>query len=754
MRNKFSKYLFLFIFFLWPFSGITLSQNETDKSPPVVGLTLSGGGAKGLAHVGVLHIIDSLGIKIDYVTGTSMGSIVGGMYASGYTASELEEIALTLDWPSLFSGRSNLRYTHPGKRQDFGRYIVELPIENWSIKFPSGAIEGQQMWNVLSEIFFNVRNINDFNDLPIPFACVATDVVTGDAVILNSGDIVAAIRASIYIPSVFTTIEIDNRQLVDGGVVMNFPVVVAKDMGADFIIGVNVSRGAIVNDNLKTPLEIIYQMGTYLDARNFKKNRELTDIYLEPDLEEYSVASFADVKEIIERGKQIARKNIDQLLELKEISTDRIPAAQFTSIPGDQEIVIDSIRFEGLDNVRSWFIRNSLAFTKGDTVNTLQLNSSINRLFATGYFNRITYNLLPAEDESKSVLIYNFDENPFGSLALAIHYSSFTGVGLIGNLTTKKLFYYNLRGYVKALLGEKPAIKGGVDLFTSDRQNNWFNIESFANYIEFPVYEDFDITGEYRQNYFRAEASFNRLTGSNSYFSSGIGYYYQSLSPIIRSDYFVRGNNQSNEIFARWFFNSLDRQAFPRSGVKVNLSSTYFFNQKPSLRFTNPDGEVTSDLSDAGIEMSNYLQFSLNWQSWIQINSRMSSFNQLQVAYNYQYEQSFINMFNLGGTYPFLKNQIVFAGLNEYEILSESVLVGTMGWQYNIWDEFMLTPVVNGALYNFDIGEIYEISGDNFILGTGLKIGYFSAVGPLEVTFSYSPQTQKVLAYINLGWTF
>ena len=754
MRNKFSKYLFLFIFFLWPFSGITLSQNETDNSPPGVGLTLSGGGAKGLAHVGVLHIIDSLGIKIDYVTGTSMGSIVGGMYASGYTASELEEIALTLDWPSLFSGRSNLRYTHPGKRQDFGRYIVELPIENWSIKFPSGAIEGQQMWNVLSEIFFNVRNINDFNDLPIPFACVATDVVTGDAVILNSGDIVAAIRASISIPSVFTTIEIDNRQLVDGGVVMNFPVVVVKDMGADFIIGVNVSRGAIVNDNLKTPLEIIYQMGTYLDARNFKKNRELTDIYLEPDLEEYSVASFADVKEIIERGKQIARKNIDQLLELKEISTDRIPAAQFTSIPGDQEIVIDSIRFEGLDNVRSWFIRNSLAFTKGDTVNTLQLNSSINRLFATGYFNRITYNLLPAEDESKSVLIYNFDENPFGSLALAIHYSSFTGVGLIGNLTTKKLFYYNLRGYVKALLGEKPAIKGGVDLFTSDRQNNWFNIESFANYIEFPVYEDFDITGEYRQNYFRAEASFNRLTGSNSYFSSGIGYYYQSLSPIIRSDYFVKGNNQSNEIFARWFFNSLDRQAFPRSGVKVNLSSTYFFNQKPSLRFTNPDGEVTSDLSDAGIEMSNYLQFSLNWQSWIQINSRMSSFNQLQVAYNYQYEQSFINMFNLGGTYPFLKNQIVFAGLNEYEILSESVLVGTMGWQYNIWDEFMLTPVVNGALYNFDIGEIYEISGDNFILGTGLKIGYFSAVGPLEVTFSYSPQTQKVLAYINLGWTF
>ncbi|MFN2396576.1 MAG: patatin-like phospholipase family protein [Bacteroidales bacterium] len=754
MHSKLSGCLFFLIISVWSFTSYSNDQNKIETKPPEIGLTLSGGGAKGLAHVGVLHIIDSLGIKIDYITGTSMGSIVGGMYAAGYTASELEELALTLDWPGLFSNRANLRYTHPGKREEFGRYIAELPIENWNIKLPSGAIEGQQMWNVLSDIFFNVRSISDFNDFPIPFACVATDVLTGDTVILNSGDIVAAIRASISIPSVFTTIEIDNRQLVDGGVVLNFPVVVAKDMGADFIIGVNVSRGPIENKKLETPLDIIYQMGRYLDARNFEKNRELTDIYLEPDLEEFTAASFNDAKEIIERGKQIARKSIDKFLELKNVSTDTRPVAKFAGRQDDQKIIIDSIRFEGLKNIRPWYIRNFLAFTKGDTINALQLNSNVNRLFATGYFNRITYNLLPAEDDSKRILIYNFEENPFGSLGVALHYSSFTGVGLIGNVSTNKLFYYNLKGNLKVLLGEKPSIKGGIDYFTSDKQNNWFGLKSFANYIEFPVYEDFDRTSEYRQNYFRAEASYNRLTGSNSYFSSGLGYYYQSLAPIIRNDFSVRGYNQSNEAFVKWLFNSLDRQAFPRSGVKANITSKYFFNQNPSLRFTNPEGEVTSDLSEAGIEMSNYLQFSLNWESWIRVNSRMSSFNQLQVGYNYQYEQSFINMFNLGGTYPFLKNQIVFAGLNEYEILTESAIVGTMGWQYNIWDEFMLTPVVNAALYNFDIGELYEISGDNFILGTGLKIGYFSAVGPLEVTFSYSPKTQKVLAYINLGWTF
>jgi NTE family protein len=345
MHSKFLGSLFFLIVLIWPVAGYSVFQDGNKSMPPKIGLTLSGGGAKGLAHVGVLHIIDSLGIKIDYVTGTSMGSIVGGMYAAGYTASELEEIALTLDWPSLFSSRASLRYTHPGKREEFGRYIAELPIENGSIKLPSGAIEGQQMWNVLSDFFFNVRNISDFNDFPIPFACVATDVLTGDTVVLNSGDIVAAIRASISIPSVFTTIEIDNRQLVDGGVVMNFPVVVAKDMGADFIIGVNVSRGPIENRKLETPLDIIYQMGTYLDARNFQKNKELTDIYLEPDLEEYTAASFNNPREIIERGKQIARKNIDKFLELKDVSTDKRPAAKFAGRQDDQKIIIDSIRF-------------------------------------------------------------------------------------------------------------------------------------------------------------------------------------------------------------------------------------------------------------------------------------------------------------------------------------------------------------------------------------------------------------------------
>lgn len=751
-----------FIAFILVFSGLLMGKLHMEPASangvPPVGLTLSGGGAKGLAHIGVLHIIDSLGIRVDYISGTSMGSIVGGMYAAGYSAAEIDQIARQLDWSGIFSRRTSLEYTHPRKREVYGRYIIELPLENWRFKIPSGAIEGQQLWNVLSELFFHVRNIEDFHDFPIPFACVATDLGTGDAVILDKGDIVAAIRASMAIPSVFTTIEIDNRKLVDGGVVKNFPVTVVKDMGAEFVIGSNVAQGLREPEELITPVDVLYQMGFFMDARSFIQNRELTDLYIEPQMEEFTVTSFSDVDFIIERGKQAARQQLPALLLLKEkqqqLSGEPGISASTSSVEKHKAFVVDSLQFEGLANVRNWFVRNALELQKGDTVNISRINSSINRLFATGYFNRITYNLLPVDDTDKAILVYHFDEKPFARLGTAIHYSSFSGVGLIGNLATNKFLFYNTSASVKALLSETPAISGSIDLFVDDRHRSWFNFEGLVRYLNFPVFEDFEITGEYKQTYLRYEFSFNNLTGRNSYYSLGSAWYYQSLSPNMRAEYSVRGNIRSSELFAQWKHNSLNRQAFPQHGTRFELGSTFFFNQKPSLRFRNPEGEVTSNLSEAGIEISNYLQAFLGWESFIRVSPRLTSFNQVQAGYNFFYEQSFINMFNLGGTYPFLKNQMIFAGLNEYEIISKGIVAASMGWRYNIWDEFMITPLVNAALYNFEIDALHHISRDNFVLGAGVNIGYFSGIGPMEVSFAYSPQTRKVLAYLNLGWTF
>ncbi len=737
-------------------AAIEKEKNATAefKSSKSVGLTLSGGGAKGLAHVGVLHVLDSVGVQIEYIGGTSMGSIVGAMYAAGYSASEIERFALELDWQSLFSRRTELSYTHPRRKESYGRYILEIPIEDWQFVIPSGAIEGQQMWNVLSELFFHVQHVSDFNELPIPFFCVATDVETGEPVIMDSGDLVTAVRASMAIPSVFTTVNRGGKQLIDGGVVENFPVAFTKERGADYVIGVNVSQGLRQAHELRTPVDILYQMGFYLDARNFVNNRDLTDLYIEPDLMEFTAASFQSVEQIIEKGKQAARLMINELEAIKEQQDEKYPVKDLKARE-KVEIIADTIQFEGLENIRPWFVRNALRIDKKDTLTLESLNRGINRLYATDYFNRITYHFIPRKDqEDRGVLVFIFDEKPFGRLSAAIHYSSFTGVGLIGNLSTNKLFFYNTGAYLKALIGEKPAVKAGLDIFTSDRQNRWFNIEALAKYIIFPVYDNYENIAEYKQTYFRSEASFLQLTGANSYISLGGAYYYQSLTPNMRTDFSVDGYTQSNELFFLWKNNSLNRHAFPQQGIKFEFRSTYYFNQRPSLTFNNPDGTVSRELSEVGIEINDYLQFAFNWESYIRLSPRLTSFNRLQVGYNLFYEQSFINMFNLGGTYSFLKNQMTFAGLNEYEVISKAAVAGTLGWQYNAWDEFYLNPLVNAAVFDFELDALDDLSLDNFVLGTGLSIGYLSAVGPLEVTFSYSPQTDNLLAYINLGWTF
>ncbi len=228
-----------------------MEAQQPPGARPKIGLVLSGGGAKGLAHIGILKAIDSAGLKIDFITGTSMGSILGGLYAIGYSADSIEKIARGIDWDLLLSNQSSMRSMITDEKSEYGKYDVELPWVNQWFRFSTGVIEGQELWLKFSELFRPVYGINDFSKFSIPFKCLATDISTGEAVELDTGDIVTAVRASMAIPTIFTAVEDNGRKLVDGGVVRNFPVRDVRDMGADIVIGSNVSgplRGAAAGD--------------------------------------------------------------------------------------------------------------------------------------------------------------------------------------------------------------------------------------------------------------------------------------------------------------------------------------------------------------------------------------------------------------------------------------------------------------------------------------------------------------------------
>src|SRR5260370_29871782 len=230
---------------------------------PRIGVALSGGGAKGLFHIGILQAIDSAELNIDCITGTSMGSIMGALYAAGYSGKEMEKIANDLDWANLFSGKPLYEHVNVDEKSEFDQYAVEVPFEKGKFKIATGVIEGQEIWLKFQELFLPVYNIKDFSKLSIPFKCVATDVGTGKAVVLDRGEIVTAVRSSMAIPSIFTAIDYKDTKLVDGGVVRNFPVRDVIDMGANYTIGVNLSQGLRTADKLTSAIDILYQIAFY-----------------------------------------------------------------------------------------------------------------------------------------------------------------------------------------------------------------------------------------------------------------------------------------------------------------------------------------------------------------------------------------------------------------------------------------------------------------------------------------------------------
>lgn len=751
-----SKEWLLFVFLLWIAGSLDAPlQADTGKisSETPIGLTLGGGGARGLAHVGVLHILDSIGIRIDYITGTSMGAIVGGMYAAGYSSEELKAFALQMDWETMLTRTSDLNYIHPAHRADYGKFVLELPIVGWSLQFSTGAIEGQQLWNILNEIFLHTHGIENFDQLPIPFACVATDVSNGDAVVMRDGNLVTAIRASMAIPSVFTTVERDGLKLIDGGVADNFPVLVAREMGAEYVIGVNVSQGLRPVEELRTPIDIIYQMGFYSDARMFRKNRTETDLFIEPSLTGFTAASFTNTAQIIELGKQAARNYIEDFKEIARLQgNDRErPVAEINS--HDFEIVIDSIIFKGLDNVRPWFARSVVQIEPGDTVDARALTRAVNRLFATGYFDRVHYDIESCQESDNVMLVLDIAEKPFASLSASMQFSSFTGVGISGRISTNKFFLYNTRASAAVLIGDKPAFKTNLTYFTSDRRSFWISWLSNGRYLTFPLYEDFQPITEYKQNYFRTKLAANLQSGHNSFFTLSGAYYYQSLSPNMVAPVTIEGSTRAMIAGIGWQHHSLNKNAFPTRGQLIQVHNSFYFNQKPSFPNIVVDGGK-STLEELDIRIRNFFQTHIRWDSYVPINERLTQKTQFQLGYNIKYEQGFINSFNLGGTYPFLENQITFTGLNEYELISENIMAAGIGYQYHIGRSVFTTVVANVALYDFRFGRPEEINRDKFILGGGVSVGYDGMLGPFELTFSYSPQTNNIIGYVNLGWMF
>ena len=736
----------IFIFFFSSF--VCLAQHEKLK----VGLTLSGGGAKGIAHIGLLKAIDSAGLKIDYITGTSMGSIIGALYAVGYSGKQIEQIARATTWMKLFSNRPTLTDVGMDEKSEFDSYSVEFPVEGKHLKIRTGIIEGQELWLKFGELFYPAYAIDDFSKFSIPFRCIATDVETGNAVVLDQGEITTAIRASMAIPSVFTAIDYKETKLVDGGVVKNFPVSEVKKMGADYVIGVNLSRGLLKATQLNTAIEVLYQIGFYKDAETFQQERKLCNVLIEPDLQEYSAGNFSASDSLLEIGNKEGLKYFPIFKKLADSLKANDPSYRFTEnrLPQHANVVLDNIEVNGLDKTTNTFVRGKLDLKKGEAYSGKDFTKAIRQVFASRLYSRISYSLKPTS-ANHAIMTLNLSENPRTSFKAGLHYHTYSNVALIANLTTRNFIFDRSRSMFKLNLSENLRVLAEHKQNIGKRENNNLILSLYHERFKLPIYSSstFELDQLYRSVYSQFDLRFQRLLSNNSLFGVATSLNNLSLRPTLASGLSYNGTNRYLESYLYFQHNSLDQKIFPKIGWDISLQAGLVYNQNLDATIYG-NGSTLVKLDTA---YGRYGRAIVKIRNFIPIG-RFTLLNQLHGGYVTKPENALVNFFSVGGLVDFIRNQIPFAGLAENQVNTYSIAMYQLGLRYEVYRDFFATLRGNAAVYDFSQRSIDQLNKSNFLSGYSLSAGYNTGAGPLEISLIYSDQANAFSGYVNLGFHF
>ena len=381
-----------------------------DIGRPKVGLVLSGGGAKGMAHVGVLRVLEELKVPVDIVVGTSAGSAVGALYASGMEVQEIEERFIEMDWVSSFRDDPGRAYKPVRRKRQDWRYPVSpgIGVRMDGLHLGGGIIAGQNLGFILNELTRDAALVEDFDELAIPFRAVATDLETGEEVVIGSGNLSEAIRASMSIPGVYAPVTLNGRLLVDGGVANNLPVSVAHELGADIVIAVDITDPLLEREDIREAFSVVGQLTTMMTRQNTERQLKLLDdqdILMRPDLQGLSSADFYEAPALFELGASSARGHAGELRHLS-VSDDewdrfrgRLKAHSFN--PG----VITDIRIDDRSRLAGDFLRERIRQQTGEPLDVDALEEDLKRIYGLGYYETVSYSLVPTDGPGTDLVI-------------------------------------------------------------------------------------------------------------------------------------------------------------------------------------------------------------------------------------------------------------------------------------------------------------------------------------------------------------
>ncbi|MBQ2421658.1 MAG: patatin-like phospholipase family protein, partial [Flavobacteriales bacterium] len=404
---------------------------------PKVGLVLSGGGAKGFSHLGVLRAINNAGVQVDYVGGTSIGAIVGGLYASGYTVEEMDSLLRDFDMMAMVGDKVERRHRSYYDKENEGKVWIKMGMKKFKLQFPTAISSGQNVINMMADWTISTHDIDDFSKLPIPYFSKVTDLSTGESVKLDKGYLPEAMRASATYPSLYSPIEIDGRTYIDGGVMDNYPIDEMRAMGADIVIGVNLNSPLYTAHEIESLVDILDQIVSFEIIRNVDKQMGNIDLDIHPDLRGYGAMSFTAADTIYARGEQAGALAMKHLEEIAAIQRRyQMEPRRITRPYVPRHFMVDTMIIHGNKLYDDDYFTGRV---KGDFpmyMNLSDVKDVIDRIYSTGNFTNVYYRMRHSERDSTIYELHvTVKENPMDQyVGIGWVYDRLYGANILFNL--------------------------------------------------------------------------------------------------------------------------------------------------------------------------------------------------------------------------------------------------------------------------------------------------------------------------------
>lgn len=721
---------------IWLSTYMLVQAQQAEKHRPKIGLVLSGGGAKGFAHIGVLKVLRQAGIEPDYVAGTSMGSLVGGLYAMGYSPNAIETLVRSIPWSSTLMDKIDRKYLSLRYRDFYEQQLLSFPIGKKKLKLPSGIKYGQNIGLLLSQLT-SAQPTTNFANFDTPFLCVATNIVNGKPYYLETGYLARAMRASMAIPTVFTPQQIGKNLFVDGGLVNNFPVNALLEKGCDIIIGVDVqSHRSYKIKDLQNLVSVLDRSGGFYRQPFNDTALRYVDYYVHPDVVDYAVGDFTEYDSIITKGERAAYAMWPQWQaladSLKAYPNYSLKAKDMQSV---DTMVVNEVKIYGAKRISPQWMQSYFPYHRGDTLALSVLDENIKYLYGTLQFHAINYALEAMPNGTKNIMVF-VQEADFGQLGLHLHYDTEYKAGLLIYSRYRNFLFSNTIADLAVGLSENPSVRfnylwnrgklPGIAL-----QLKW-NSFSYVDYLSGKRK-----IGEFRFSNLYTSLYLQKTIRRQWELAVGLQYELSAFRHDVGIELGVK-----NDRFTHSFFNVVahihrdtwNRSTFPSKGIKWSLEGKivqeiFELNDAATDRVTLLSVEV-----EPAFELSN--KWALRWRANAGLSIGQTNY--------------FSHLYYLGGQgAKYLQGMIPFSGLNVGQIVGSQVVATRLMLQWNHSPKHYVIAQIDVANTAYSINALRDIR--RAAIGYGFTYGYDSPIGP--VALSLSTSNYKVFTpYISIGF--